>query len=98
MLSLRARDALVHGMDRQGDREARSAALTFTLGAHGPAVRLDEVTHERQAQAEPAESARGGPLRLPEPIEDVGEELRRDPGARVAHDQMNVRPHALEAH
>ena len=58
--------------------------FSFGLRLHRPAVQLDQVTHDREPEAEAAVRARGRAVRLPEALEDVGQELRRDALAGVA--------------
>ena len=56
---------------RQPDREARAQTFALACGGNTTAVRLDQVTHNGKAQPESAVAARGGPIHLVEPIEDV---------------------------
>ena len=68
--------------DRQDDRERRSLAAPLAVGADGPAVQLDEVPRDRQAQSEAAVDARGRAVSLAEAIEHEREELGRDARCR----------------
>ena len=81
----------VHG---QGHRERRAQALSGALGADRPAVHLDEVPHDRQAEAETGD--RPPCVGLTEPVEDVRQDRRRNALARVAHLDDDVGPHALQ--
>ena len=47
---------------------------------------FDELAADAQAEAGPAVAARGGGVNLPERLEELAEELGRDPDARVAHE------------
>ena len=75
---------------RQADHELRPLAQPVALGLDGPAVHLDEVPHERQADAQPALRPAVGRVRLDEQVEDPGQHLRRDADARVAHAEHSL--------
>ncbi len=50
-----------------------------------PVMLLDQVAGDRQSETEAAVTAHRAAVGLPEPIEDVGQELGRDAGAGVLH-------------
>ena len=60
------------------------------------AVHLDDVTHDRQAQAEASGLARHAALGLAEPIEHKRQEVVADPDAGVADHDFDVRIDPLE--
>src|SRR5262249_51304830 len=70
------------------DGEAGALALPLAGGADASPVHLDEVTHDGQAQAEAAVNARAAAVRLAEPLEEVGQEIRPDPRSGVLDGQM----------
>src|SRR5262245_47417174 len=70
-------------LDRQLDRE-HGALPGVILRPHAPAVELDEVLHDGQAEAQPAVAARGAAVGLTEALEDVRQHIGRNPAARVA--------------
>src|SRR5207247_2379650 len=76
----------------------RAAALTLALRAHGTTVQLDEMAHDREAEAEAAVATRARALRLAKAIEDVRQELRTDAGARVRHDDACLARPGFEHH
>ena len=55
-----------------------SLALAAALRLHGPAVQLHDVPHDCEAEPEPPVGARRRAVGLPEPIEDVGQEVGMD--------------------
>ena len=59
------------------------------MGRHPAAVELDEVTPDRQAQPEPAVRARRAAIALPEPLEYMRKECRRDAVARIGDIDAN---------
>ena len=56
---------------RQLYRERRPLAVTLAARAHRPTVKLDEVTHDRQPEAEAGVGPPRGAGRLPERLEHV---------------------------
>src|SRR5438128_3708762 len=87
--------ALAH---RERDDEDRAPVLARALRAHGAAVKLDDVLHQREAEPEAAVRARARAVALAERLEDVRNELRRDPDARVGDDDLDARLGARETH
>src|SRR5215470_6219078 len=61
-------------------------------------MQLDQVFDERQSKAETAVPSGARRVGLGEAVKDIGEEIRNDAFARVAHSDANVRVHALQAH
>ena len=92
------RRGLVGKPNGQRDGECRAAPLTFAPHAHGTAVQLDEMAHDREAEAEAAILTRARALRLAEAIEDVRQELHTDAGARVRNDDARLAWPRLEGH
>ena len=70
--------------------EPRSGITAVALGAHGAAVKLDEVTNDGQAEAKPAVGTRARRIRLAEAIEHVGKECRVDANARIGDRQFDL--------
>ena len=67
----------------QPDGELAPLAGAFARGGDAPAVHLDELLDERQADPEPALGAGHRAVPLGEEVEDAGQELGRDADARV---------------
>jgi hypothetical protein len=62
-------------------------------------VKLDQLLHDGEPKAEPAMATRSGAVGLAKAIEDVGQRLRRDAVAGVAHlDLVLPRPIGVHAH
>ena len=59
-------------------------------------MQLDQVAHDAEAEPEAAVRPRAGAVCLPEPLEDVRQELCADPLARIAHGELDVRLGAPE--
>ena len=66
------------------------------VGLDRPAVLLDEMAHDRQAEAEAAVHAGVGGVGLGEAIEDVRQEPGLDAGPGVAHLDAGAPVHLLE--
>src|ERR1051325_3985759 len=62
------------------------------------AVQLDQMTHDRQAQPEPAVLARARAVGLAKALEDEGQKLRLDSRAGIADGDLDVRANAFESH
>ena len=74
--------------NRQADGEARALVQAVALGADLPAVQLDEVADDREAEAEAAVRARARGVGLAERVEHVREERRVDADAGVGDRQL----------
>ena len=85
--ALRRRRASAIGYGREVHRERRALTFTSTLGAHRPAVQLDEIAHQRQTETEPTMSSGARGIGLPEALEDVRKKRRTDPVSRILHHQ-----------
>ena len=57
---------------------------------HAAAVQFREVFHDGQSQPEASVPARGGGVRLAKAIEDLAEELRRNPLAAIGHRDVDM--------
>ncbi len=77
---------------RQGhsDREDSALALAATARLYCALVHLHEALHDREPKTETAVTSGGGGVGLPEAVEDVGQELRRDPLTAVAHGDFHL--------
>src|SRR5207249_10781645 len=73
----------MHDHERQPHDEGRSLAITRARGSNRSAMELDQMTHDRQPEAETAEGPLRGWIRLPEAIEHMRQELGRNPLAGV---------------
>ena len=62
----------------------RAAILAGTVDGDAAAVQLDDLPREREAEPEPAVPAARRRIGLAEPVEDVGQKIRRDALAGVA--------------
>ena len=69
---------------RKRDRERRAGAGPVALGANVPAMQLDDLVRDGEAEAEAAVLARHRAVRLPEAIEHVGQERRARCRCRVS--------------
>ena len=67
------------------DRERRSLALAVAARRDRSSVSLDELPDDCEAQPQPTVTARGGRIPLPEGLENVRQEIRRNALAVVAH-------------
>ena len=76
-------------MARQPQAERRALVLAGALDADRAAVQLDEMPHDRHAQAKAAVTAAHRAVGLPEPIEHERQEFRRDADAGI--DDFNLR-------
>src|SRR5499426_464830 len=72
-------------------------AFARALGLDRSAMQLDQVFDERQSKAESAVPSGARRVGLAEAFKDIGQEIRADAFARVAHGDANVRVHALQA-
>ena len=90
--SIRAR-----GPNREPDPENGSEPLAGTRGLHGPAVQLDDVAHDGQAQPEAAVRAFGRTVGLAKALENVRQKTRGDPLSGVRDGDLHLRFDALEA-
>src|SRR5438067_753978 len=75
---------------REPHREGGALALARTRGRHRAAVPLDQVAHDRQPEPQPPVRARARAVGLPEALEDVRQEVGRNPDARVTHADHGV--------
>ena len=82
---LRGRSRVGLGAQRDGEREG-AADVGFGFHPDFAVHHFDELAADAQAEAGPAVAARGGGVNLPERLEELAEELGRDPDARVAHE------------
>src|SRR5437879_10529526 len=76
--------------DWEADHELASASDPVTVGGHGAAVQMDQAADQRQAQTKAAVAARQAAVALDEAVEDVREQLGRDPDAAVADMDRNL--------
>ena len=67
--------------NRQPHDERRALSYTITARFDAAAVQLDEMLYDCKAEPEPPVRARGGSVLLPEWLEDVRKERRRDAGS-----------------
>src|SRR5262247_3113691 len=72
-------------------------AFARALGLDRSAMQLDQVFDERQSKAESAVPSGARRVGLAEAFKDIGQEIRADAFARVAHGDANVRVNALQA-
>src|SRR5262249_26986862 len=84
------------GADRQRHFEGRALAFSRASGINRPAMQLDQVFDESQAEAEAAVPSSARRVGLAEAVKDVWQEIRADAFARVAHGDANVWVHALQ--
>ena len=82
------------GRHWQADGHRGAQAQAVAVGGDGPAVLLDQVAGDGQAQAEAAVIPRRAAVGLAEAIEDVGQEVGRDADAGVAN--LDLEPAATD--
>ena len=90
------RRCLVNDHQRQLHSNGRPVTDARAHRFDPSAVRLDQVTADRQAQAEPAVRAGERAVGLFESLKQMREEFWRDAFARVAHGDLDVRVHPLQ--
>ena len=82
----------------QTDMKRRSPAVSSTFNPHRAAVQLDQVSNDRETDAQTAMLTRGTRFTLAEAIEHVGQKLGIDAAARIAHDDFHLRFQLFETH
>src|SRR5205823_11096976 len=75
---------------RQAHDEGRAAPRSCALGMYRPAVQVDQVTHDCQAETQATVGARARAVRLPEAVEHVRQELAADARPRVADADLGI--------
>src|SRR5262249_26957842 len=83
---------------RKRDAEACATADAVALRADFTSVEGDEVLHDGEAQPEPTVATRGRTVRLTEPLEEVGQELRCNTLTAVFHDHARGALPSLDRH
>ena len=91
-----ARGHVRHVHERERHREGGPFPGPGAVGLDHPAVLLDEMANDRQAEAEAAVQACVGGVGLGKAIEDVGQEPGIDAGPGVAHLEAGAPVHLLE--
>src|SRR5262249_8543620 len=89
-------DFLFGARQRQFADEGRPQADAGAIGSDAPAVRLYDVSNDRQSQSQARAGTRVGASGLPEPVKDVGQKLGADAPTRVAHLQLRAVPDAFQ--
>src|SRR5438045_9684664 len=79
-----------------GEHGARALRIVFR--GHRPAVRLDDLFHDREPEPEASVRARGGRVGLPEWFEHVRKKLVRNALAAVAHDHLGGAVRRVQTH
>src|SRR5687767_3707240 len=82
---------------READREGRPLPLTVAGGFNGPAMKLDEMTRDRQPETE-ARLPLAREVALPIPFENVRQQLSRDPASIVRDGQHRFGAVTFQAH
>src|SRR6185295_20330859 len=80
----------VYPLRRKPHAERRAAVLAGALRLDRTAVELDEVPHNREADAEPAEPAGAAALCLAKPLEDMRQKLGDDADAVVGDRELDI--------
>ncbi len=83
--------------ERQAHRELASAAGTVARRDHAPAVQLDQIAHQREADAQPALRMPSARMALRKHVENVRQRIGRDSGAIVVHRDHHVLTFAARA-
>src|SRR5215471_21023004 len=82
--------ALQRNPERNCDDEHRASSFAGADGAHRAAMKLDEMTHDRESQAKAAVTARGRRIRLPEAVEYKRQKVGADPFTGVDHTDLRM--------
>src|SRR5204863_7520716 len=85
------------GGERKLHRELAALPGTVALRPDPPAVELDQTLHNREAKPEPTLGAIGRLRRLVERLEDLSEQLLRDPDSLVLNREAGDEPRSLGA-
>src|SRR5690606_27784262 len=80
------------GEERQPHQEEAASTEPVAHRLHAPARDLDEPAHQREPDAEAALRSLSAALALDEEIEDLRQQLGRDPDAVVLHPQSACSP------
>src|SRR5215470_5657989 len=67
-----------HSQQRKGHGKSRTLANAFTFSRDSPAMKLNQMPDNRQAQPQAAKAPGSRTIRLTKPIEDARQELRID--------------------
>ena len=86
---------LINRRDRQHHRKCRAFIVALTAGANASAVHLDEVANDRESESHTAMLPAGLLIRLPETIEHVRQEVRRNTLTSIADDYLEMRIYSL---
>ena len=78
------------GGDGKDDREGGALIFAGALRADRTSVQLDQLAHEGEPQSEPRLRSAARALGLAKALEDVGQELRWDATAGVAHRDVDL--------
>src|SRR5688572_3554537 len=78
--------------------EPRSLTVRHVRRMHRPTMQFYEMAHDGKSQTEPAVLACSRGVVLPEPVEDVREQIGADPRSAVDDADLDVRVHALQEH
>ena len=81
---------------RQSHTERGAAADARAVDTHGAAMQRRDLLDDRQTQAEATVAFRRRAVGLPEPVEDVWQEILGDADAGIGHRNLVTagRPHA----
>src|SRR5690349_1616034 len=94
-----AADRLIHGPgDREGQLHGEDGALPLAraLRMDRSAMRLRDVLHDRESEAQPAMRPGRARFALLEPLEDEGQHLGPNALTVVGHGDLDVRIDPLE--
>jgi len=83
---------LLRGLFHSGEfhHELRAGSIPVAERADRAAMKLDQMSRDRQAEAEPRRFARGGRVLLAEPLEDMWQELTVYPVSIILSDDVGV--------
>src|ERR1044072_5770600 len=79
-------------------REGCAFAYAVTLGRNRSAVKLDEMSNDREAETQPAKAPRRGTICLTKTIENARQKIRLYSLPRVGHAHTCVSAIAVDAH
>src|SRR5690349_18184873 len=83
---------------RKRGRESRALVYAATLRRNSAAVKLNEMSHNRETESKPAETPRRGTISLTKAIEHTRQKLSIDSLTRVFHRHTRVRSLLVDAH
>src|SRR6476646_2505636 len=86
----------VNGTHWKPDREGCALIQTGACSFYVSSMQLDDMFNQRQTQPQSPGATRARHIALAEVFEDMRQELRLDPFARIVYDDLNIRVSAAQ--